>query len=760
MPIAAKGPAGAEVIELDDGAAAGLSSPTTVRLRANVGTGSAEISAFGGAYAAVGGGISSVATGNTLWVDAVNGNDGTAQSGRQDLPYLTVAAAIAAAVSGDIVEVRPGDYTESGLTVPSGVLLRGSGWTVTRIGDVAAVADILTMGADSAIEGITAVVPTAAFAGILHNAGTGSVVAINIEGDGVAGNGIGIRKTGTGKLIGGNVRCEQGGLDSYLLVDSGVLALDDVHMPQSAGAVASMCSIQGGLYQGQGFNVGNTNCADAILMGGGVARIYSPNIFNVTNAVHFTADGVSLTLIGGRIGSVALSVLLDPLLTGTGSVVRVMGTVIEPLFSFPPAAAGNTDFALLFNQEATNLRETRQRLIGGDLALGFPELGSAFSAGRGEPYSDNIKVVTSDSTATAVSVGGNLIDVTAEAASRSGSTFTFQGTAANHCIYVASIRLDAASNPLKYWGHVFNQTVAGVGGSYVCEIWDGAAWRSIGVMAHSVDELYRYANAVFLRAGSSDTIQFGIDNTTTWATLSIDGVTSYWARWRIDTAVAAAPVFERVRLEESSLRINKVGERIGSGLSRWRGTLISAGNIWSEDGTVANAAPAIGSGGGNTGWNHDIDNALFSSAADILYVQFTLPRGIDTSCPIKCYFLYSPDAAGAAGDDFAISVQPIEVAGTLVADPAGGVAPIARTLANTRAFDSYAAQAFVQTINFTDPNKAQRVEFGPYDISDFYEDDVVALRVKVDASPGGAPDSVLWGVIVEGVFWSDGKGLL
>jgi len=56
MAIAAKGPAGAEILELDDGAAAGLSSPNTIRLRANVGTGDAEVSAFGGAYVSVTGG--------------------------------------------------------------------------------------------------------------------------------------------------------------------------------------------------------------------------------------------------------------------------------------------------------------------------------------------------------------------------------------------------------------------------------------------------------------------------------------------------------------------------------------------------------------------------------------------------------------------------------------------------------------------------------------------------------------------------------
>src|SRR6202795_4572016 len=44
-----------------------------------------------------------VKTGNLVWVDAVNGNDGTGQRGRLQLPFLTLGAAKTAAQSGDTV---------------------------------------------------------------------------------------------------------------------------------------------------------------------------------------------------------------------------------------------------------------------------------------------------------------------------------------------------------------------------------------------------------------------------------------------------------------------------------------------------------------------------------------------------------------------------------------------------------------------------------------------------------------------------------
>jgi len=764
MSISTKGPAGSEVLELDDGQSAGLSSASSVRIRANAATSKAEVSAFGGAYATLG---APVGTGNTLWVDALLGDDATAITDRQDKPYLTVGAALGASTSGDLVQVRPGTYTETGLTLPAGVSLKGSGWTVTYIGDAAGAANVLAMGAGCAIEGITVVVPAGAFAGIVHSAGTGSVVAINIQGTGTTGSGWGIYKNGAGKLIGGNIRNEQGGLASFLLVNSGVLALDDVHMPQSAGATGSaLHALNTGTFQGQGFNCGNGNCTDGILMAGtALARIYSPNIFDVTNAVHFTSDGVSLTILGGRIGSVTLSVLLDPALTGAGSAVRVLGTVIEPLFFFPPAAAANTDFALQFNQEATNLRETRQRLIGGDMALGFPELGSALSVGRGEPYSDNIKVVTSDSTATSTTLGGSLTDVTAEAQSRTSSTFTFQGVAADHCIYIATNRQDATGTPLKHWGHVFDQVVAGVGGSYVCEIWNGSAWVDVSVMASSEAELYRYANSVFLRASSTETVQLGADENTAWTTNTVDGVTSYWTRWRIATGLTTAPEWERVRLEESSASTNRLGQLKARGLARWRSQLFGVGNVWGEvgGGGAADANIDVGSGGAPTGWTQKIKKGGLNSNGDSISFQFQIPEGICTAFPLYFnlhYSYYGVNTPVTAGADVIISYLVLASGNVDIADSAGAIVPVKRAATDAEGYESKAAVALTET-GATGAILAtpQVLRFGPVDISDYYVGDQVVMRIEMDQETTPANDLAVWTLVADGVRFTTGDRL-
>jgi hypothetical protein len=74
--------------------------------------------------------------GATLWVDSVFGNDTTAQRQRFDLPFLTVAAAAAASQTGDAIRIRPGSFpitAASGLAIPPGVSIQGSGQNITTL---------------------------------------------------------------------------------------------------------------------------------------------------------------------------------------------------------------------------------------------------------------------------------------------------------------------------------------------------------------------------------------------------------------------------------------------------------------------------------------------------------------------------------------------------------------------------------------------------------------------------------------------------
>jgi hypothetical protein len=75
---------------------------------------SSDWSTFNGKQAA-GSYLTSVPTGNTLLVDAVNGNDSTGTRGDLSKPFLTLTAAKTAASSGDLESIGPGTFNEKNL---------------------------------------------------------------------------------------------------------------------------------------------------------------------------------------------------------------------------------------------------------------------------------------------------------------------------------------------------------------------------------------------------------------------------------------------------------------------------------------------------------------------------------------------------------------------------------------------------------------------------------------------------------------------
>lgn len=59
--------------------------------------------------------IADIPSGNLVWVDPVNGNDGMAVRGRMTVPFKTLGAAKTAAASGDTIVVLPGEYNAKDL---------------------------------------------------------------------------------------------------------------------------------------------------------------------------------------------------------------------------------------------------------------------------------------------------------------------------------------------------------------------------------------------------------------------------------------------------------------------------------------------------------------------------------------------------------------------------------------------------------------------------------------------------------------------
>ncbi len=710
-------------------------------------------------------GLTFIDTGNTLWVDAVNGNDSTAVSGRQDLQWLTIGAALVAASAGDTVLVRPGTYAESPGTVPAGVsLLSSGGPLVTLITGAAATGIRITVAAEASIEGFGVTCPTDALPAIacIHASGVASINYITFTGAGASG--IGLLLSAAGKVICTEIRYSgTGALDAIIEATAGIFAMDAMHVP-GGDAIAAGIRLSGSS-RGQIINpnMGNPLLVTGIHIDGpSTLIVISANLFNMTNAIRISDNAADVRITGGLLEASSFNLLVDPGLTGAGGVTRI-SVHMDPLFSIP-ASWIDSDHAWTFFTKADDSSDASSQLWGAPQVIGHPEKGNGWSAGEGTAYSTLNQVRTTDGTASPSSDGASFVDVTAAAVSKSGSTFGFQALTAGHSIAWTTDRTDSSSTSLKHWGIELIQTTAAVlsGGNFVFEIKEAVGtWTEVKVQSVSAEEQYRYASSVFLRASSEEILRFGIDSDTTWAVTTVDGVSGYWARVRIASTITTGPVFQRLRLNPSVLDVNARGQLAARGLSMWRKTLIIGGNVFGESGGVISGNYSVGSGGTPTGWTHNAKNSKLDNSGNAIYTQLVLPQGICTAFPIKITIVSStqgsqPVTLAPVG---IVSLLPVQIQGVYVADPAGGLVPIPRTLANTETLTAKAGQSSGPTA-LTDlgtvDNRGASTDFGDFDINGYYEGDLLFIRFELDNDGTPNQDITVWMIILDGVAFADG----
>lgn len=696
-------------------------------------------------------------TGRIIWVDIVNGNNVNAENDNPNLPYSSVGAALSAATNGDTVMVRPGTYLEENLNIPTNVsLISEGGWQVTRLGVApsAATDNIVILNQDSYINGFSINVPESSFSGIYapNSAGTNGAYNITFYGNASTGStGIGLYKTGGGKIIGAEIRCEGGGLENLMKVDSGVLAIESTHVPQSDGDIQNVLFVtnisdtESGRAQMVGFNTGSDNVTNAVRVNGGFSGatpeciVFTPNIFNSTNAISSDGDYQLVNFLGGRIENVTYAVNVDLTGTGVSAVYRVTSNH-QPNYLYPPAVAYNADFGLDFTQESTDRFASSKNLFGTDrFGIGFAERGTEVFAGRGAPYGTGMVVLTTDNTTTSTTDGGNFVDVSEEAKSRAGSTFTFQTGGTGTSILVTTTRVsDDLTTPLKFFGIDMEVLSRTIGGSYTVEFWNGTEWEGDLYQAHSEDLGYLYGKTLFERNQNKEHVVFGLDKDLedSWSAKTINGVTGYWMRFRTTTSATTYPTFEQFELMSDSTFITKEGVIQFNGRSLYRQSINLIGGQWGQGTpTLSDYNVTVGSGTNPTEtWNHEFPTAQFGSNGEAATFALKIPKGASMAQKIKVYTDYILDgsAADTTSADLVFSVLPVEVSNVLVADPDGGVVPTPRTVSATTAFNTYTAQTNSVSTDIGS-DKIHSLNLGSFDISDYYSDDMLLMRLEKDA---------------------------
>lgn len=278
-----------------------------------------------------------------------------------------------------------------------------------------------------------------------------------------------------------------------------------------------------------------------------------------------------------------------------------------------------------------------------ELHVGVPEKGREFVAGEGDSYTRGMLVFTETS-------GGVFADVSEEARSASGSTFTFPDVSANNAIYIAST-LKTETDFLKHAGikTLVDLAATNGGGEIVVEYWNGVDWVEVNAMeADSSDRYFPHAKNYFQDTGGHH-IRYNRD-------MSIDswtkndpispalGTSYYWSRYRISTDISIAPIFQQFKLHTNRFESNSDGWNEYFGKARPTKQLpFAIGQDKALAGNLSNQSLWI---------NEDIGSGLnensFNSVGDIIGRTFFLPQDLDTSSPIKFKLVGRPSGTGTA----------------------------------------------------------------------------------------------------------------
>ena len=274
----------------------------------------------------------------------------------------------------------------------------------------------------------------------------------------------------------------------------------------------------------------------------------------------------------------------------------------------------------------------------GELHVGTPENPTESAFGEGDSYTNGMLVYTYN--------GTTYSDISDDAKSASGSTFSFPNISADTAIYVASER-KYNGNYVSHFGIKTKVVTAGVmgTGSIICEFWNGIAWEQINIMeTQSNGKYYPYANKIFQNAGSHH-IRINsklVDKPWTANDPMSIGTNYFWLRYRIVSAITTAPIFEQWKIHSNRNEINGDGWAEYFGKARTVGQLAMNFNLSAPfEGTMGNQKLYISQ---NLGVGDRTNQ--FNSINDKLGVTGYLPLDLDTSSPIKIEWSGRPTTTG------------------------------------------------------------------------------------------------------------------
>lgn len=634
--------------------------------------------------------------------------------------FTSIALAIASITNASAVnpygiQVEPGIYPEPSMTVPSYVSIEGTPSVYVVATDPNN--PLFGMSNYSVINQIGGIIGPANDACVLAQGGLFNTQVENIS---FISGLYGIRSTDGSRIIVEECKSFPGCLtmlrtDGGGRIDSSNCLSFSPMLAHSDGAGSETWIHNSG---GE-FNTNGLYATD-----GGVIRPFLVTFFSCSNVVRVDTGGM---VKGSGVHSQGISVW-DVLQESASSIVSIgSGTMDSSKFSV-------SDWSNVFVYHLDTQPNEEGLAVSDRLKVGVPELGRETSLGEGPSYIRGMLVYTFD--------GANYADVSDAARSPSGSTFTFPNNNVNSAIYVASSLLD--SDFLKHFGirsTVVTACVPGIG-KIVSEYWDGASWTEFSTMSSdSEPPYYPYADAIFERV-QTDHIRYRNSIQADWTKNDDPGLGTdyFWVRFRIDTAITTAPVFERWKLHSSRTRFGPDGwtEYFGNArpvsaifwdVNMFQGFQNSPGNQDLYVLNLANVWEDIGVG--------RIENDFVNGVIDQQGICVYIPFDMDTSCPLRLRFTFI-STSGAPGDVEWFVNAGFTSDGDTVSDAVGGAPATIKGEQHISSVVTVAANDAQQTAEFEiDVSEMVSRRMGAYG-------DILWISIARDATAGN-PDDTLGG---------------
>jgi len=331
-----------------------------------------------------------------------------------------------------------------------------------------------------------------------------------------------------GRIDGGDVR----GIDTAIVVSGGHLDLSAVVV---VGAQTALKTEGSDELHAQGMTIGN--CSTGMLFTGTTKCVLS-GVSIIETDIHMVTEGSNVVITGSGVTMDENKLVIDP-----ESTIRI---------AYMSTFEGDEGLNII-----------------GELHVGTPEYPKESVFGEGDSTVRGMLVYNYD--------GSTYSNMSAQAASPSGSTFGFANTNAGTIMYLAST-LERNGERLKHWGVKMSlDTGIDMGsGMVVYEYYTtNGTWETMQYMVtDSGGSYYPHARQVFSTNGSFQ-MRYEIDIADEWALSDMPGLgeSNYWSRARIVTPIISSMQVEQLKFHTSRTEINSDGFVEYFGKGRPRGSL-------------------------------------------------------------------------------------------------------------------------------------------------------------------------------------------